>query len=168
MGGWPLTLESLRQRIRRPRTISGARPGLHRRMGQDNGLEREVRELRRANEVLKIARRHSSRGSSTGNCPNSRLDRRPRPPVRSRADLRVLTEHGCKTAPNTCYLHREHPALVHVRTLISTYSCPKEPALNRSIEPSLVLPRFPSGLSGPNLFTTGVIQFNDVPEAGLS
>jgi transposase len=51
-----MTPETLRKRVRRAEFDGGARPGLtsdeHRRLAE---LERENRELRRANEILKAA-----------------------------------------------------------------------------------------------------------------
>jgi transposase len=83
-----MTPETLRKWVRRAETDQGLRPGLtsteRERMKQ---LERENRELRRTNEILKAARVSSGR-SSTAAAGDDRLHRRTPEGVRGRADLR--------------------------------------------------------------------------------
>ncbi|MFT3851359.1 MAG: IS3 family transposase [Ilumatobacteraceae bacterium] len=102
--------ETLRIWVRRAETDAGARPGLTTdERARIRELERENKELRRANEILKAASGFLRRGA--------------RPPVpqviafidahRARFGVepicRVLTEHGCKVAPNTYWVARKRP-----------------------------------------------------------
>jgi hypothetical protein len=65
-------------------------------------LERENRELKRANDILKSQRLSSGR-SSTASPGNRRVHYREPVTVWGRADLQVLAEHGCPIAPSTYY-----------------------------------------------------------------
>ena len=79
--------ETLRNWVRRVETDDGLRPGLTSDERERlKTLEREVRELRRANEILKSAAVSSGR-SSTADRRDDRLHRRQQGPVRGRADL---------------------------------------------------------------------------------
>jgi transposase len=82
-----VSAETLRKWVRRAETDDGLRPGLtsdeHQRL---KTLEREVRELRRANEILKSAAASSGR-SSTADPADDRLHRPSQGPGRGRADL---------------------------------------------------------------------------------
>ena len=82
-----LNHETLRLWIRKAEVDGGQRPGLtsdeRARMRE---LEREVKELRRANEILTAAA-HSSERSSTANRRSSGVHRRAQGQVRGRADL---------------------------------------------------------------------------------
>ena len=82
-----MTPETLRKWVRRAEVDGGARPGLtsdeRRRLAE---LERENRELRRANEILKAASAFS-RGSSTRDCRDDPLHRGPPRALWGRADL---------------------------------------------------------------------------------
>jgi transposase len=79
--------ETLRKWVRRAETDDGLRPGLTSDERERlKSLEREVRELRRANEILKSAAASSGR-SSTADRADDRLHRRQQGPVRGRADL---------------------------------------------------------------------------------
>jgi hypothetical protein len=62
-------------------------------------LEREVKELIRANEILLAA----SSFFSTGDCRGSAAPRRAQGPVRVEPICWVLSTHGVKIAPSTCY-----------------------------------------------------------------
>ena len=79
--------ETLRQWVRRAETDAGERPGLttdeRARMRE---LERENKELRRANEILKAAAHFFGR-SSTASHRSDRVHRRASGSVRGRADL---------------------------------------------------------------------------------
>ncbi|NUO96622.1 MAG: transposase [Nonomuraea sp.] len=78
--------EALRGWVRQAEVDGGQRPGTSTADAQRIAeLEREVRELRRANEILKSAA--FSPGNSTPDRPDSRLHRRPPRPVRRRTDL---------------------------------------------------------------------------------
>ena len=82
-----MTAETLRTWVRRAEVDAGARAGLttgeRERLRQ---LERENRELRRANEIRRRPR-FFSHGSSTRNCRNDPLHRDPPRALRGRADL---------------------------------------------------------------------------------
>ena len=54
-GQFGISHETLRKWVRRAEIDGGLRPADQRRAGAAEGLEREVRELRRANEILKSA-----------------------------------------------------------------------------------------------------------------
>ena len=80
--------ETLRIWVRRAETDTGARPGLTTdERAKMKDLEREVKELRRANEPPSKQRRLSSRGSSTRHRRGSGVHRRTPGTVRGRADL---------------------------------------------------------------------------------
>ena len=96
--------------MRRAETDAGQRPGSdHRRAGPAQRAGKGELELRRANEILKAASAFFAR----------ELD--PRPPQivafidehRHRFGVepicRVLTEHGCKIAPNTYWVAKKRP-----------------------------------------------------------
>src|ERR1700735_4303230 len=100
--------ETLRQWVRRAETDAGQRPGLTTdERDQLKELRREVKELRRANEILKSA------ATFFGGEPAP-----PTPEIvpyiaahRARFGVepicRVLTEHGCKIAPNTYWVAKK-------------------------------------------------------------
>ncbi len=102
--------ETLRLWVRRAEVDGGQRPGVTtEERSRIKELERENRELRRANEILKAAVGFLRGGA--------------RPPVdgviafiddhRERFGVepicRVLTEHGCKIAPNTYWVAKKRP-----------------------------------------------------------
>ena len=99
-----MTPETLRKWVRRAETDEGLRPGLttseRERM---KALERENRELRRANEILKAAAVFFG-GSSTATATDDRLHRRTPPGPRGRADLRELP-----IAPSAYYAAKGRP-----------------------------------------------------------
>ena len=79
--------ESLRSRVRQAEIDAGQRPGTTSQEAQRIAeLEREVRELRRANEILKAASAFSPVNSTRAR-PDERLHRRSPRGVRGRADL---------------------------------------------------------------------------------
>jgi transposase len=79
--------ETLRKWVRRAETDNGMRPGLTSDERQRlKTLEREVRELRRANEILKSAAAFFG-AESTADRRDDRLHRRSQGPVWGRADL---------------------------------------------------------------------------------
>jgi transposase len=79
--------ETLRIWVRRAETDAGERPGLTTdERAQIHELQKEVKELRRANEILN-QRPFSSGRSSTADSRDSGLHRRPPRPLRGRADL---------------------------------------------------------------------------------
>jgi transposase len=79
--------EALRGWVRQAEVDGGQRPGTSTADAQRIAeLEREVRELRRANEILKSAAAFSP-GNSTPDRPDSRLHRRSPRRIRRRADL---------------------------------------------------------------------------------
>src|SRR6266516_1330906 len=83
--------ETLRHWVKQAEIDGGQRPGIttndQERIAE---LEKEVRELRRANERSSRRRRLSSRGSSTLDCRSSELHQGTPGKVRGRADLRYL------------------------------------------------------------------------------
>ena len=82
-----MTAETLRHWVRAAEVDSGQRPGLTTDERERlKALERENREPRRANEILRAASAFS-RGSSTRDCPDEPLHRHPPGPLRGRADL---------------------------------------------------------------------------------
>ncbi|WP_229023000.1 IS3 family transposase [Actinomarinicola tropica] len=105
-----LNRETLRQWVRRAEVDDGRRPGIttdeRARMRE---LERENKELRRANEILKAASGFLRGGA--------------RPPVQALIEFidahrqrfgvepicRVLSEHGCGIAPNTYWVAKKRP-----------------------------------------------------------
>ncbi|MGH7745641.1 MAG: IS3 family transposase [Candidatus Dormibacteria bacterium] len=102
---------TLRGWIERVEIDAGARPGVSSETGaRVKELEREVGELRRANEILKTA---SAFFGSSGARPQTALivayidaykDRFGVEPI-----CRVLSEHGMAIAPSTYYAHRARP-----------------------------------------------------------
>lgn len=62
-------------------------------------LDREVRELRRANETLMTTSAFSPRRNSIADSRNRVLHRRPRRPLRVEPTCRVLAEHRPKIVP---------------------------------------------------------------------
>ncbi|MFD8533764.1 hypothetical protein ACFV0L_40775 [Streptosporangium canum] len=99
-------MESLRNWVKQAEIDYGQRPGTStdeaKRIAE---LEREVRELRRANEILKAASTFS-RENSTPDRPDERLHRRSPRPVRRRADLPGPAERALDV------LRSPHPAAV--------------------------------------------------------
>ena len=109
--------ETLRQWVRRAEVDAGQRPGLTTdERARIKELERENRELRRANEILKAAAAFLRGGA--------------RPPVAALIEFidahrerfgvepicRVLTEHGCRIAPNTYWVaNKREPSKRAVR-----------------------------------------------------
>jgi len=87
-----MTPKTLRKWVRRAEADQGLRPGLtaseRERLKE---LERENRELRRANEILKAPQLSSGR-SSTADRRDDRLHRRSPQRVRGRADLRTAAD----------------------------------------------------------------------------
>ena len=102
--------ETLRKWVRRAEVDGGQRPGVTTdERARIKQLERENRELRRANEILKAASAFFG----------AELDRQS-PKIVAFIDAhrerfgvepicRVLTEHGCKIAPNTYWVARKRP-----------------------------------------------------------
>ena len=88
----------------RSETDARARPGLTTdERAWMRELEREVKELRRASEILKAAAHFFGR-SSTASHRGDRFHRRPPGPFRGGADLSGAQRHGCKIAPNTYWV----------------------------------------------------------------
>ena len=82
------TSETLRKWVRQGERDSGARPGATTAEQQRiKELEREVRELRKTNEILRWPARISPRRSSTASSRSERLHRRAPRSLRGRADL---------------------------------------------------------------------------------
>jgi len=82
------TAETLRKWVRQGERDSGARPGPTTAEQQRiKELEREVRELRKTNEILKLASAYFPRRSSTASSRSERLHRRASRSLRGRADL---------------------------------------------------------------------------------
>ena len=107
---WTINHETLRQWVRRAEVDAGQRPGLTTdERARIRELERENQELRRANEILKAASAFFG----------AELDRQSHEVVafidahRERFGVepicRVLTEHGCKIAPNTYWVAKKRP-----------------------------------------------------------
>jgi len=86
-GKFGMTGETLRQWLRRAEVDGGQRQGLtSEERERMRALERENRELRRANEILKAASAFFA-GSSTRDCRSGELHRRPPGTLGDRADL---------------------------------------------------------------------------------
>ncbi len=101
--------ETLRQWVRRAETDAGSRPGLttdeRARMKE---LERENFELRRANEILKaVSAFFAGARPATAQVVAFIDEHRHRFGVEP--ICRVLSEHGCKIAPNTYWVARKRP-----------------------------------------------------------
>ncbi|MGP8160123.1 MAG: IS3 family transposase [Candidatus Dormibacteria bacterium] len=102
--------ETLRIWVRRAETDAGQRPGLTtNERARMRELEREVKELRRANEILKSAAVFFGGGARPPTAEivayiDAHRDRFGVEPI-----CRVLTEHGCKIAPNTYWVAKKRP-----------------------------------------------------------
>ena len=102
--------ETLRQWVRRAETDAGERPGLttdeRARMKE---LEKENFELRRANEILKAASAFFAVGARPATAALVAFIDEHRPRFGVEPICRVLTEHGCKIAPNTYWVAKKRP-----------------------------------------------------------
>ena len=99
--------ETLRIWVRKAETDAGERPGLttdeRARMRE---LERENRELRRANEILKAAATFFAGARPATKEIVAFIDEH-RERFGVEPICRVLTEHGCKIAPNTYWVSKK-------------------------------------------------------------
>lgn len=91
---WVLGEETLRKWVRRAERDAGLGPGLGSEEGERlKALERENRELRRANEILRKAAAFSPRRGSTAAGRDGVFHRRAPGGIRGRADLRRVADH---------------------------------------------------------------------------
>jgi transposase len=80
--------ETLRSWVRQPERVGGRRPGLTTdERARFKQLERENVELRRANEILRLASAYFAKADSTAEPSDGRVHRRAPGNVRGRADL---------------------------------------------------------------------------------
>nr|WP_245862834.1 IS3 family transposase [Georgenia soli] len=99
--------ETLRKWVRRAEVDAGARPGVtSAEATRIKELEKENRELRRANEILKSAGVFLRAGARPATAVICRFIDENRARFGVEPICRVLTEHGCKIAPSTYYAYR--------------------------------------------------------------
>jgi transposase len=103
---------TLRNWVEREEIDAGVRPGTTSEdVAELARLRRENAELRRANEILKTASAFSPKRSSTADCGDRRLHRRPPRPLRGRADLRRARRAWHLDRPEHLLRHRPSAGL---------------------------------------------------------